>query len=237
MIALSYRWTFGQPRMRYGKAALCVPAYRKRDAFILIFTATSSELGPFVSIPRATFSAAIVLLTLADSAWADEVLNTPVVPDASPQTSDQVIYKGLIGNMLDTLPMDAVQRVDLQRTSTVISNTFTGRSLAVLLGLSNPVLMIGGLVWGLWSASNINPVAVVTKVTANLVNAGARIETEERFVASADSSPAEKSPAADPVARTSSVALNSFAGSGAPEIPRLPVIRIWLPQRASDPAQ
>lgn len=228
---------FGQPGMRSGKAALCVPAYRKCGVFLLIFTATSPELDPFVSIPRSAFSAAILLLTLAGSAWAGEVLNTPVVPDASPQTSDQVIYKGLIGNMLDTLPMDAGQRVDLQRTSAVVSNTFSGRSLAVLLGLSNPALMIGGLVWGLWSAANINPVAIATKVTASLVHAGARVETEERLVAAADSSSAEKNPAADPVARTSAVALNSFAGSGAPEVPRLPVIRIWLPQRASDPAQ
>lgn len=223
-----------------GKNALCTPTYRSRDAFILIFTATLSESGLFVSFvspPRATFPAAFLLLALADSAWADEVLNPPVAPDASSQASEQVIYKGLIGNMLDTLPMDPVQRVDLQRTNAVVSSTFSGRSLSVLLGLSNPLLMIGGLVWGFWSASNIHPVAVATKVTANLINAGARIETEARSVAFADSSPAEKGPAADSVARASPVALNSFAGSDTPETRHLPVIRIWLPQRVSDAAQ
>ncbi len=132
--------------------------------------------------------------------------------------------------------MDPLKRVDLQRTNAVVSNTFTGRSLSVLIGLSNPLLMIGGLVWGFWAASNINPVAIVTKVTAHPVNAGARVETEERFVAFADSSPVEKGPAADPVARTSTVVLNSFAGSGTPEVLRPPVIRIWLPQRSGDPA-
>ena len=187
--------------------------------------------------PRSAFSAAFLLLTLADSAWADEVLNPPVAPDASSKASEQVIYKGLIGNMLDTLPMDPVQRVDLQRTNAVVSSTFSGRSIAVLLGLSNPVLMIGGLVWGLWSASNIHPVAVATKVTANLINAGARIETEARSVAFADSSPAEKGPVVDSVARASAVALNSFAGSNTPETRHLPVIRIWLPQRVSDTAR
>lgn len=125
-------------------------------------------------------------------------MNTPVVPDASSQTVEQVIYKGLIGNILDTVPMDPVNRVDLQRTNALVSNTFSARSLSVLLGLSNPILMIGGLVWGLWAASNIDPVAVDTKVTANPVNAGTRVETEERFIAFADSSPAEKNPAAIP---------------------------------------
>lgn len=182
-------------------------------------------------------SSLILLLALADSAWAGEVLNSPVVPDAPSQVSDQTIYKGLIGNMLDTLPMDPAKRVDLQRTTAVVSNTFSGRSLSVLMGLSNPLLMIGGLVWGLWAASNIHPVAVDTKVTAHPVDAGARVETEERFVAFAESSPAEKGPAADSVARASSVVLNSFAGSDTPEAPHLPVIRVWLPQRVSDPAK
>jgi len=223
-----------------GKNALCAATYRSRGASILIFTATLSESGlfvSFVSLPRATFPAAFLLLALADSAWADEVLNPPVAPDASSKASEQVIYKGLIGNMLDTLPMDPVQRVDLQRTNAVVSSTFSGRSLSVLLGLSNPVLMIGGLVWGLWSASNIHPAAVATKVTANLINAGARIETEARSVAFADSSPAEKGPVVDSVARASAVALNSFAGSNTPETRHLPVIRIWLPQRVSDTAR
>lgn len=216
------------------KGALCTPAYRKFGVFILIFTATLSEWAPFMSIPRSTFSAALLLLTLAGAAWADEALNTPVVPGASSKTFEQVIYKGVIGNVLDTLPMDPMQRVDLQRTNAVVSNTASGRTLSVLMGLSNPILMIGGLVWGMWAASNIHPVAVDTKVAALPVNAGVRVEPEERLVALADSSPAEKAPAAVPVARTSPVALNSFAGSGLPEAPRPPVIRIWLPQRASE---
>lgn len=187
-----------------------------------------------MSIPRSAYFAAFLLLTLADVAWADGVVNTPVVPDASPQTLEQVIYKGVIGNVLDTLPMDPAKRVDLQRTTAVVSNTFTGRTLSVVMGLSNPVLIIGGLAWGLWAASNIHPVAADTEVTAHAGNAGARIATEERFVASADSSPTEQDLAADPAARISSVALNSFAGTALPEVSRPPVIRVWLPQRVRE---
>lgn len=181
--------------------------------------------------PRSAFSAAFLLLTLADSAWADDVLNSPVAPDASSQPTAQVIYKGVIGNVLDTLPMDPVNRVDLQRANAVVSNTFSGRSLATLIGMSNPILMIGGLVWGLWSASNIQPVAVETKAAFKPVDAGIRVETEERGVTFAESSAAEKAPAAGRVARTSSLAMNAFAGSGTSEDPHPPVIRIWLSQR------
>lgn len=193
--------------------------------------ASLSESGPLVPKPRSAFSAAFLLLTLADSARADEVLKSPDVPDAPSQPTAQVIYKGVIGNVLDTLPMDPVNRADLQRANAVVSNTISGRSLATLIGMSNPIFIIGGLVWGLWSASNIQPVAVETKTAFKPVDAGVRVETKERFVAFEEKSPAEKSPVAGLMARTSSLALNSFAGSGTSEDPHPPVIRIWLPQR------
>jgi len=40
---------------------------------------------------------------------------------------------GMIGNVLDTLPMDPAKRVELKRTSAVISNTFSARTLSVVL--------------------------------------------------------------------------------------------------------
>ena len=74
---------------------------------------------------------------------------------ASPQRVDQVIYKGVVGNLLEAVPLDPVKRVELQRTNAVISNPLSARSIALLLGITNPVVMIGGLVWGLWAASRI----------------------------------------------------------------------------------
>lgn len=186
--------------------------------------------------PRSAFSAAFLLLMLANFAWADEDPNSPDVPDGPTQPTAQVIYKGVIGNVLDTLPMDPAHRVDLQRANAVVSNTISGRSLATLIGMSNPILMIGGLVWGLWSASNIQPVAVQTKAALRPVNAGVRVETKERLVTIAESLPAEKSRFAGLMGRTGSLALNSFAGSGPSEASRPPVIRVWLPQRLGDPA-
>lgn len=69
--------------------------------------------------------------------------------------TDQVIYKGVVGNLLESVPLDPVRRVELQRTNAVISNPLTGRSLAVILGVASPLLMIGGLLWGIWAATQI----------------------------------------------------------------------------------
>jgi len=213
------------------KVALRTAAYRRRVDFVLVFPATLSELDPLVSKPRSAFSAAFLILSLTESAWADDAPKSPDVPDAPSQPAAQVIYKGLIGNVLDAVPMDPVKRAELQRANAVVSNTFSGRSLAVLIGLSNPILMIGGLVWGFWSASNIHSVAVQTTVAIDPVKSGIRIETEERAITVAESSPAKKGPDAIPVARTSSLAMNSFADSDSSDAAHSPVIRIWLPQR------
>src|SRR5687768_9813731 len=71
------------------------------------------------------------------------------------QRPDQILYKGLVGNLLEAVPMDAEKRVELQRGNAVVSAPLSARSLALLLGITNPVVLIGGLVWGIWSASRI----------------------------------------------------------------------------------
>lgn len=84
----------------------------------------------------------------------------PAAVGMTASRADQVLYKGVVGNLLETVPLDPDRRVELQRTNAVISNPLTGRSLAVLLGVASPVLMIAGLVWGIWAASQISKVAV-----------------------------------------------------------------------------
>jgi hypothetical protein len=74
------------------------------------------------------------------------------------QPISQTLYKGVIGSVLEELPMEPEKRVDLQRGSSVISGISSGRSLAVLLGVTNPVLLAVGLAWGLFAASKITPV-------------------------------------------------------------------------------
>ncbi|MEK6591721.1 MAG: hypothetical protein AABZ67_01435 [Pseudomonadota bacterium] len=88
----------------------------------------------------------------------------PVLParaqDAPPPPSalSDVVYKGVVGKVLDAVPMDPEERVVLQRSSAVVSGTLTGRSLSVLAGLSlsNPILLIAGMAWGVFSATKID---------------------------------------------------------------------------------
>jgi hypothetical protein len=77
----------------------------------------------------------------------------------SPAAIGDVVYKGVVGKVLDAVPMDAEGRVALQKTSAVVSGTLTGRSISIWAGLSlsNPILLIAGLAWGIYSATHIEP--------------------------------------------------------------------------------
>jgi hypothetical protein len=108
---------------------------------------------------RAVFPAAMaagrslvvaVCLLAASPVWADDL-----APGSMPPLGD-VVHKGLVGKALDVVPMDPGERVVLQRTSAVVSGTLTGRSLAAWAGLSHPILLVAGLVWGIYSALSIN---------------------------------------------------------------------------------
>jgi len=90
----------------------------------------------------------VACLLLAQPVWADDG------PAPLPELKD-LVQKGLVGKALDVVPMDAGQRVVLQQTSAVVSGTLTARSLAAWLGVTHPLLLAAGLIWGLYSASNI----------------------------------------------------------------------------------
>jgi hypothetical protein len=108
---------------------------------------------------RRTVVALVLFATAAatHAQVAGQVAEPPTDTPARPKGVDQVLYKGVVGNLLDAVPIDPERRLELQRANAVASSVFSGRSLAVLLGVANPVLMVGGLVWGVWSASKIKP--------------------------------------------------------------------------------
>lgn len=89
-------------------------------------------------------------LLVATPARADDT------PKPLPPLVGEVLQKGLVGKALDAVPMDPEERVALQRTSTVVSSTLSGRSLTAWAGLTHPLLVIAGLAWGIYSAFNIN---------------------------------------------------------------------------------
>ena len=115
-----------------------------------------------MSLQFVRYTVALLIFTTSLAARGE----TPEINGVAPTQSkplDQVLYKGVVGNLLDAAPIDPNRRVDLQRTNAVVSSVFSGRSLAVLLGVANPVLMVGGLMWGIWSASKIKPVTPVAQ--------------------------------------------------------------------------
>lgn len=106
---------------------------------------------------RATLAVGLVLMSIAGSPAQDLALEPVLAPAAPAQPFEQMIYKGVAGNFLDTVPIDPEARVNLQRANAVISSPLSWRSVGLLLGVANPVFLVGGLVWGIWSAANIKP--------------------------------------------------------------------------------
>jgi hypothetical protein len=180
---------------------------------------------------RLSLFSLVLLLALARPASAQD--DTASRAGALPQGLDQAVYKGLVGNVLDVIPMNSSDRLDLQRTNAVVSNTLLGRTLAVLAGLSNPVLLVGGFAWGMWAASNIRPAtAGMNAGTGAGQSGGNAAAAHERMVAllgrasAMDDPPAKSSP--EPIL----VSSISPGGADAAALAPAQVIKIWLPQRS-----
>jgi hypothetical protein len=108
---------------------------------------------------------------------ADVIGEAPSTDKAPAPSLDQVFYKGVVGNILEAMPLDPEQRVQLQRGNAIINNAFAGRSVALLLGIASPPLMIAGLIWGIWSAINIKSAPADTRTA--LVPSQPAVEAEE----------------------------------------------------------
>jgi hypothetical protein len=158
---------------------------------------------------------------------------------------DQAVYKGVIGNVLDAIPMDPSKRLDLQRTNAVVGNTMLGRSLTVLVGLTNPILLVGGLVWGIWAASNIKLAQTVAKLDAVAGHDHVdRVELsgQDHMFGLEEHGPAADDPLADSL-REAMVSGQLVSGplvsgplaSAVVEVAALSpvhVVKVWLPQRS-----
>ena len=115
--------------------------------------------------PCRKFIAGSLILLTAGAAYGEEMRPLRVTSQPVAQT----VYKGVVGNLLEEVPIDPESRVDLQRGSAVISNVLSGRSLAIALGITNPVFLVAGLAWGLYAASQIKlpaPAVTITKLAS-----------------------------------------------------------------------
>lgn len=183
---------------------------------------------PTLNPARMTRQACLAgLLTLSCAAALAQATSGPGEPaikgkGASASGYDQVVYKGLVGNALEAVPMDAEKRVALQRTNAVVSNTMSARSLTILAKLTNPVLLIGGFAWGLWSAANIN--APDTAPAANVAPENATA-SESSDAPLAEPAPPIYEPLPHQQGANGALAATTLPTAG---IPRTKVIKIWL---------
>ena len=181
---------------------------------------------------RLSLLSLVLSFALAGPASAQDESVSPHDAGVFPRGFDQVVYKGLVGNVLDAVPMDPADRLGLQRTNAVVSSTLFGRSLALLAGLSNPVLLLGGFVWGVWSAANINPVEAGMTLAANHGGSGSSAAAPERALAPLHGSPAADAAPLNAAPRPVLLVSNSTVNSELSVRSRPRVIKIWLPQRA-----
>jgi hypothetical protein len=175
-----------------------------------------------------TLICVLSLLAPATCAWAQNSPLEPAVANAAAPDLDQAIYKGVVGNFLDAVPMDPAKRVELQRFNAVAGNTASGRSLAVLAGFSNPVLMAVGFIWGLFAASNIKPVAAATKSAADPKSPGDAPAPVELAATAPPHSSAE--PHMETVREPALLTARLAGNPDGAVAPSPPVIKIWLPQ-------
>jgi LysM repeat protein len=111
-------------------------------------SSTQSIEAPF--IPPAT--------NTAQSRNIDPHEQNPASPATGvPSTASisDIIYKGVVGKMLDSAPLESSTRTALQQANSVVGNSFAGRALATLTGVGGPILTVAGLLWGLFSAQKI----------------------------------------------------------------------------------
>lgn len=107
-----------------------------------------------VALRRSAVALSVVLALQTTGASAQSQANE-APPEPSAPSPAQALYKGVVGNLLEAVPIDPESRVQLQRFSAVVGSPLSGHSLAITLGIAAPPLMILGFIWGLWSANQI----------------------------------------------------------------------------------
>ena len=68
-----------------------------------------------------------------------------------------VVFKGAVGKVLDTIPMDPNTRVSLQQANAIVSGLLNARMFSAITGVLSPIIALAGLAWGLFAARSIEP--------------------------------------------------------------------------------
>ena len=89
----------------------------------------------------------------------EESDNSP--KNCSPGPLSDIAYKGLVGKLLDAVPLESPTRTTLQQANAIASGSMTGRSVATMIGITNPLFAVAGFFWGLFSANRISSASAV----------------------------------------------------------------------------
>ncbi len=71
---------------------------------------------------------------------------TPAKPAEAAHALPVIVYKGVVGKVLDTMPLKPSTRKALQQTNALVSSSVAARALGALTGFSAPMLTVAGLI-------------------------------------------------------------------------------------------
>ncbi len=156
-VAQPQAWHTTQPAMEVGMQLADEDAMAQP---LSMNTATATRVSDDAVVEANTESdiplAARQIALYEQNAPAATAAATPV---ESPNAFSDIVYKGVVGKVLDAMPLDASTRTGLQRANSVVGSTFTGRSLGLLAGISAPLLAFAGLIWGIFASKHIDAAA------------------------------------------------------------------------------
>jgi len=123
--------------------------------------------------PAAIFGTIILLHGVAAQAQSR---SNEAPPEPPPSLTAQAFYKGVLGNLLEAVPLDPKDRVQLQQLNAVVGSPLSGHSIAMALGVASPPLIVIGLLWGLWSAKQIQPKETLAEQAPRTQQAAAGVQ-------------------------------------------------------------
>jgi LysM repeat protein len=83
----------------------------------------------------------------------------PAKPAEAARGLPDIVYKGVVGKVLDAMPLEPSTRTALQQANAVVSSTVSARALGALTGFGGPLLTVAGLIWGVFSSRQIDAAA------------------------------------------------------------------------------
>ena len=93
------------------------------------------------------------------SMYEQNALIAPTKLAEAKRVLPDIVYKGVVGKVLDAMPLEPSTRTALQQANAVVGSAVAARALGALTGFGGPLLTVAGLIWGIFSARQIDAAA------------------------------------------------------------------------------